>query len=139
MTESQRKRFFEMRRALDGFVAKIVDSPAEINENPAAIRLWHEGAYSIGDVRMYEGNPYKCVQAHDSTGNPAWNPTVASLWMQYHGTTPETARMFIHPTGAHDIYKNGEYAIFEDGNIRRATMDTSYSYSEYPQAWEEVE
>ena len=138
MTEAQRQQFFEMRKALDGFVAKIADSPAEINENPAAIRPWKEGAYAVGDVRMYEGAPYKCVQAHDSTGNPGWNPDVASLWMQYHGTTVETARQFIHPTGAHDMYLKGEYVVF-DGAIKRAVMDASFSPDEYPAAWEDAE
>ena len=139
MTEAQRKQFFEMRRALDGFVAKIADSPVEINDNPAAIRLWHEGAHAVGDVRMYEGNPYKCVQAHDSTGNPAWNPTVASLWMQYHGTTQETARPWIAPAGAHDMYLKGEYMIWTDGTVYRCVSDTAYSPEEFPQAWEAVE
>lgn len=139
MTEARRKQFFEMRKALDGFVAKIADSPAEINENPAAIRSWKEGAYAMGDVRMYEGAPYKCVQAHDSTGNPGWNPAeTPALWMQYHGTTVETARQFIHPTGAHDMYLKGEYAVF-DGVIKRAVMDTSFSPDEYPAAWEDAE
>ena len=139
MTEVQRRQFFEMRKALDGFVAKIADSPAEINENPAAIRLWHEGVYAIGDVRMYEGNPYKCVQAHDSTGNPAWNPEVASLWMQYHGTTPETARDWITPAGAHDMYRAGEYMVYTDGTLYRCVSDTVYSPEAYLQAWEKTE
>ena len=138
MTENQQKQFFEMRKALDGFVAKIVDSPAEINENPAAIRLWHEGAYAIGDVRMYEGNPYKCVQAHDSTGNPAWNPTVASLWMQYHGTSAATARPWIAPAGAHDMYLAGEYMIWTDGQVYCCLTDTVYSPDAYGAAWEKV-
>ena len=138
MTEAQRKQFFEMRKALDGFVAKIVDSPAEINENPAAIRIWHEGAYAVGDVRMHEGAPYKCVQAHDSTGNPAWNPTVASLWMQYHGTSKETARPWVAPSGSHDMYKVDEYMIWTDGNVYHCTVDTVYSPTDYPTAWEIV-
>lgn len=146
MTEAQRAQFFEMRKALDGFVAKIVDSPAEINENPAAIRTWAPGPFSAGndttppDVRMYEGDPYKCNQDHDSTDNPGWNPKDSpALWSQYHGTTKETARPFIHPTGAHDMYLKGEYASFDDGSIKRATMDTAYSPDEYAQAWEKVE
>ena len=139
MTEKQRQQFFEMRKALDGFVAKLVDSPAEINENPAAIRLWHEGAYNVGDVRMYEGAPYKCVQAHDSTGNPAWNPEAASLWMQYHGTTPETARDWITPAGAHDMYRVGEYMVYTDGAVYRCVSDTVYSPEAYAQAWEKTE
>lgn len=137
MTGAQRKQFFEMRKALDGFVAKIADSPAEINENPAAIRLWHEGVFAVDDVRMFEDNPYKCVQAHDSTGNPGWSPKVASLWMQYHGTSKETARPWIQPTGAHDMYKENEYIIWED-KIYRCISDTTYSPNEYAANWEVV-
>lgn len=137
MTETQRAQFIAMRKALDGFVSKIVDSPAEINDNMAAIRPWKEAAYAIGDVRMYEGIPYKCVQAHDSTGNPGWNPAATpALWMQYHGTTPQTARLWLAPTGAHDMYKVGEYMIWTDGTIRRCKIDTVYSPNDYPAAWE---
>lgn len=148
MTEAQRTQAIAWRKALDSFVGKIVDSPAEINENPAAIRTWEPGPFSAGDesegtppdVRMYDGDPYKCNQDHDSTDNPGWNPKDnPALWSQYHGTSKETARPFIHPTGAHDIYKEGEYAIFDDGIIKRATMDTSFSPDEYTQAWEDVE
>lgn len=139
MTEAQRQQFFEMRKALDGFVAKIADSPAEINDNPAAIRPWKEGAYAMGDVRVYEGNPYKCVQAHDSTGNSGWNPAAApALWMQYHGTTNETARPWIAPSGSHDMYKAGEYMIWTDGTVYKCLTDTVYSPEAYGAAWEKA-
>ena len=134
----KRSEALEIRKALDSFVTKIADSPAEINENPAAIRPWKEGDYNAGDVRIYESNPYKCVQTHDSTGNLDWNPTVASLWMQYHGTSKETARPWIQPTGAHDMYKENEYIIWED-KIYHCISDTTYSPNEYAINWEVVE
>lgn len=134
----KRSEALQIRNSLDNLVVKIADAPAEINDNPAAIRNWKEGAYVIGDVRMDAGNPYKCVQAHDSTGNPTWNPAATpALWMQYHGTTKETARPFIHPAGAHDMYKKGEYASFDDV-IKQANQDTVYSPDEYPDAWDTV-
>lgn len=58
--------------------------------------------------------------------------------MQYHGTTPESARPWIAPTGAHDMYKAGEYTIWTDDKTYKAKMDTAYSPADYPQAWEEV-
>lgn len=138
MTEEQRKEFFAMRKALDGYVSKIVDSPAEINENPAAIRPWKPGVYVIGDVRMYEDIPHKCVQAHDSTLNEAWTPAVASLWMQYHGTSKETARPWIAPTGAHDAYQSGEFAIY-NGSIYECMMDGNvFSPDTHPAGWKKV-
>lgn len=136
MTEAQRAEFFAMRKALDGFVAKIVDNPVEINDNMVAIRPWAPGPFVIGDVRMYDGIPYKCVQAHDSTGNEAWTPAaVASLWMQYHGTSKATARPWLQPTGAHDMYKAGEWMIWTDGLAYPCIIDTTYSPAEYAAAW----
>lgn len=139
MTEAQRAQFFAIRKALDGLVVKIADSPAEINENQAAVRVWTPGAYSIGDVRLYAGIPYKCVQAHDSTDTPAWTPAdTPALWMQYHGTTVETARPWIAPTGAHDMYKAGEFMVWTAGAVYRCEADTNYSPADYPTAWAKV-
>ena len=139
MTVEQRAKLFALRRALDGLVSRIAENAAEVNGHMAAIRAWRPGAYVVGDVRMHLGAPYKCVQAHDSTGNAGWSPDAApALWMQYHGTSRETARPWIAPTGAHDMYKAGEYMIWTDGRIKKAKMDTAYSPADYSQAWEEV-
>lgn len=136
MTESQRKEFFDIRRALDGYVSKIAESPAEINANPAAIRVWKPGNYASNDVRLYSGIPYKCIQAHDSAEVPDWTPEAApALWMQYHGTSKETARPWIAPTGAHDMYRSGEWMIWTDGLAYPCLYDTSYSPTDYPEAW----
>ena len=139
MTNSQREEFIAIRKILDSFVAKIADSPAEVNESVIVIRKWHPGVYNVGDVRLYEEIPYKCIQPHDSTENEAWNPAATpALWMQYHGTSPETARPWIRPTGAQDIYKVGEYMIWTDNTIMKCVFDTNFSPDEYPQAWEIV-
>ena len=139
MTEAQRATFFEIRRLLDGLVTKIAENPIEINDSLVIIRDWKEGSYNINDVRLYEKIPYKCVQAHDSTGNPNWNPVeTPSLWMQYHGTTPESARPWITPMGAHDMYKVGEYMIWTDGVLYQCIYDTTYSPYEYAAAWQAV-
>lgn len=135
MTEAQRKELFEIRKCLDGLVTKIAEAPAEVNDNMAAIRIWTPAAYSVGDVRLYDGNPYKCRQAHDSTQNHAWTPAVASLWIQYHGTSRETARPWVAPTGAHDMYKAGEWMIWTDGRAMECAVSTIYSPDDYPDAW----
>lgn len=139
MTELQIAKLNKIRKLLDSLVEKIVESPAEINEATLVVRRWKEGNYNINDVRLYEDVPYKCVQAHDSTGNPNWNPVEApSLWMQYHGTTPESARPWITPMGAHDMYKVGEYMIWTDGALYQCVYDTTYSPYEYAAAWQAV-
>ena len=129
-----------MRAALDGLVGKIVETPAEVNEYQAAVREWQPGAYVVGDVRQRLGAPYKCVQAHDSTGNPAWSPeNTPALWMQYHGTSRETARVWVAPSGAHDMYKTGEWMIWTDGAAYECLSDTVYSPDQYAQAWKKGE
>lgn len=133
-----RDEAYQIRAALDSFVSKIVDMPVEINASMVAIRPWKPGAYEANkDVCMYEGVPYKCVQSHNSIGNDGWTPAATpALWMQYHGTTPETARPWIAPTGAHDMYKRGEYMIWADGAVYCCNADTAFSPVDYAQAWE---
>ena len=140
LSEEMQAQGYAIRKALDGFVSKIVENPVEINDNMVAIRPWKPGAYVVGDVRMYYGIPYKCVQGHDSTVTTDWTPEDApALWMQYHGTTVETARPWIAPTGAHDMYKKGEYMIWTDGLTYHCLSNTNYSPAEYAQAWEVVQ
>lgn len=140
LTDSDRALLRKARQALDAYLPTLADSPAQINENAALLRAWQPGSYAAGDLREHGGIPYKCVQAHDSTGNPTWTPdTQAALWMQYHSTSPETARPWLAPTGAHDQYKAGEYMIYTDGKTYKATQDTTYSPADYPAAWEEAE
>lgn len=137
MTNEQRNQLIALRKALDNFVVKIADTPAEINENQIVVRSWKPDTYIIGDVRNYHNVPYKCVQAHDSTANADWTPEATpALWMQYHGTTLESARPWVAPTGAHDMYKVGEYMIYTDGKTYKCLSDTTYSPTDYAQAWE---
>lgn len=142
MTDAQRAEFFAYAKLRDSFVEKAVDNPAEINTHALALLRWKPGQYKDGsdgkpaDVRTYDGIPYKCAQSHDSTANPDWTPPmVPALWMQYHGTSKATARHWIRPTGAHDMYKAGEWMIWTDGLAYPCLFDTAYSPDEYSGAW----
>lgn len=128
----------KVRAALDKHIININSDTKEINEYAELLRKWIPGNYVVGDVRVYEGIPYKCIQAHDSTGNETWNPSVASLWIQYHGTSVETARPWIAPTGAHDIYLAGEYMIWTDGSTYKCLSNTNFSPADYASAWEKI-
>lgn len=140
LTAEQRMRFAAMRKSMDKFVEKISASTTEINNNVFAIRTWKPGKFYVNDVRMYDGVPYKCVQEHDSAANEDWNPAATpALWMQYHGTEKCYARPWVQPTGAHDMYKAGEYMIWTDGVVKHCIQDTVYDPDTYPQAWEDAE
>ena len=101
---------------------------------------WTPDTYKVGDVRTdpTTGYPYECIMDHDSKVNTTWDINVRTLWKPYHSTKKEYALPFELPTGAHDMYKIGEYCIVEE-NIYKCIRDTNYSPRDYAQAWEVVE
>lgn len=141
LTDKQRLRAEGLRAAMDAALAGIVTAGGAsetetVNGAAAMIRPWQAAAYQAGDLRTYDGVPYKCVQAHDSTGNPGWTPpSVPALWMQYHGTSKDTARPWVQPLGAHDQYKRGEWMVWTDGAAYECLQDTAYAPDQYAQAW----
>lgn len=137
MTEEQMLRAQKIRQAIDGAIVSLSENPDGVIRLMYMVKEWAPGSFAMGDVRKYNNNLYKCVQAHDSTQNPAWNPSATpALWANYHGTSKDTALPWVAPTGAHDMYKAGEYMIYTDGVIYKAKMDTAYSPTDYAQAWE---
>lgn len=137
LSNETKARLRAMRAAMDGGVTlAAAQGASKINDVSALIRPWKPGAYAVGDVRAEDGVPYKCVQAHDSAANPDWKPSATpALWMQYHGTSRETARAYVAPTGAHDMYLAGEWMIYTDGLLYKCLSDTSYSPTDYAAAW----
>ena len=135
------------RSQVDAVIADVKERPKIINDMPMLIRPWEPGTiespieHVLGEVRSEDCNPYKCCQAHTHSGEADWNPAAApALWTQYHGTSYATARPFLHPTGAHDIYLYDEYMIFTDSKVYRciSANGTAYSPTEYAAAWEEA-
>lgn len=98
---------------------------------------WEPGNHITGDVFCVGGEPWECFQNYDNAVYPNIAPG-GSAWFTfnrpYHGTSRETARNFVHPTGAHDMYKAGEWAV-QDGKFTECLSDTSYSLEEYSAAW----
>lgn len=99
---------------------------------------WAAGAHTAGEIYTTPGQVWECYQAYDNAVYPDIKPDNAA-WYTFnrplHGATPETARPFVQPTGAHDMYHAGEHAIFE-GKMYRCKSDTAYSPTDYAQAWE---
>lgn len=103
------------------------------------LKAWKEGVYKVGDVVVFEGDPYRCVQAHDSIGLFSWNPVDApSLWANYHGTDADHALTYVQPTGAHDAYKAGEYAIYNGKTYKCLADGTVHDPATLPTSWEVV-
>lgn len=100
---------------------------------------WSAGKYSVGDIRNANGQTWECYQAHDNAVYPDITPDNTAwytFWRPLHGKTPETARPWVAPQGAHDMYHTGEYMIYTDGKLYKCLSDTNFSPTEYAQAWE---
>ena len=139
MSKEQKARLTAYRAAMDAAVENAREDAAALNKVAVRARPGAPAADGQGDVGVYGGEPCRCVQAHDSSANPGWTPDATpALWMQYHGTTPETARPWVAPAGAHDVYRAGEYMIWTDGQMYKCLQNTNFSPVEYARAWEAV-
>lgn len=69
-------------------------------------------AYTVGNLRTYNGVLYKCVQAHTSQSD--WTPDVTpALWAKA-GDPAEEWPEWSQPVGAHDAYAAGDKCSYND-------------------------
>ena len=96
--------------------------------------------YEVGDVRLHPvtGYPRECILGYDGTVQQDWTIDTTTLWKPWHSRKKEYALPWEAPTGAHDMYKAGEYMIWTDEKIYRCKQDTNFSPVEYAQAWEDA-
>ena len=97
--------------------------------------------HEVGEVATHPdtGYPYECMTAYDGTVQQAWTIDTPSVWKPWHSQKSEYALPWEQPTGAHDMYKAGEYMIWTDGTIQHCLENTNFSPDEYPQAWADIE
>lgn len=101
---------------------------------------WAAGSHAEGDICNAEDQTWECFQAHDNATYPDIKPGSAAwftFWRPLHGKSLETARPFVPVQGAHDMYRAGEYVIYE-GALYKCLQDTAYSPADYAPAWEKV-
>lgn len=134
MTKSEALAY---RAAIDK-AARAVQTDGERLDVALLYRDWQPGNHAVGEVYSAAGQLWECYQAYDNAvypdiapGNAAWYTFNRPL----HGNSRETARTFVQPTGAHDMYHAGEYMIYE-GKMYLCLQDTAYSPAEYAAAWE---
>ena len=96
--------------------------------------------HEVGEVATHleTGYPYECMTAYDGTVHQDWTIDNRTLWKPWHSRKKEYALPWEAPTGAHDMYKAGEYMIWSDGKVKHCLEDTNFSPEEYPQAWEDA-
>ena len=119
--------------------AKSADDKTMAISCSGLFRSWKRGVYETGDIRVDPDNgyPYECIAPHDSIVNTGDDYTIKNraLWKPYHSRSPQWALPWEAPTGAHDMYRSGEYMVWTDGRTYLCVEDTNYSPEEYPQAW----
>lgn len=128
--------------------AAIVAARDAVTENNARLVIsvlypdWAAGAHTVGEIYNADGQTWECFQAYDNATYPDIQPGNAA-WYTFnrplHGTSAATARPFVQPTGAHDMYHAGEYTTWTDGKTYRCKSDTAYSPADYAAAWEVVD
>lgn len=82
-------------------------------EHTDCFAAWVAGvAYAVGNIRQYDGQLYKCVQAH--TSQEDWTPdSSASLWTKT-GDPAEEYPAWSQPIGAHDAYAMGDKVSYDN-------------------------
>ena len=125
----------------EAIAAAPTAAPDDVIADAALLQPWVPGNYTTGDVRVQDGYPYKCCQAHDSSNNPDWDPvTQRALWVPYHAKTAKWALPYVAPSGAHDAYQTGEYMIWADAQTYLCNTDnTVWGPDVLPDAWEVVQ
>ena len=131
-----RTKALELREA----APELTDT--EIIDQETFIPTWKEGMHTIGDPLQYEGQVYRVLQSHDSTGNPTWNPAnLPSLFSICHTKNPFKAKSWISPMGTSGMYELGDCYIDNEGIIWRQIYegDNVYDAVTLPERWEEVD
>lgn len=92
-----------LRKLIERMSAELPDSDAF--DAAELFPMWALKDYAIGDRVQYEGNLYKCIQAH--TAQSDWTPdTAVSLWVKVDDPAIEWPE-WRQPTGAQDAYAKG--------------------------------
>ena len=94
-------------------------------------------AYVVDDKVKYEGNLYKCLQAH--TSQASWTPTAAtSLWAKVLIPDENVIPEWEQPEST-NAYMVGDKVMFE-GHIYESVINNNiWSPSAYPGGWHLLE
>lgn len=138
-----------MNEALESLIryarGKLLAELAEIDDKTEGIACrglisgYEQDKYhEVGEVATdpETGYPYECMTAYDGTVQQDWTIKNRTIWKPWHSRKKEHALPWEAPTGAHDMYKAGEYMIWTDGITYHCNEDTNFSPEDYPQAWE---
>lgn len=128
-------------KALELRVAAPELSGTELIEQETFIPTWREGPQVAGAPVSYEAQVYRVLQAHDSTGNPGWNPVDApALFGICHTTNPQKAKPWVTPMGTSGLYYKDECYLDNDGVVWQQVYDggNEYDAATVPARWKQA-
>ena len=103
---------------------------------------WGKGKHEAGEIYNADGQTWECFQSYDNAIYPDIVPE-GSAWHTFnrplHGKSRATARPWVRPMGAHDIYQVGEFMVWVDNTVYQCIAATNFGPEEYAEAWKEVE
>lgn len=101
---------------------------------------WTPGNHKAGEIYNADGQTWECYQDYDNAVYP--DITLDnSAWFTFnrplHGKSRETARAWVAPTHAEDIYRYGEWMVWTDGLAYQCIAEngTNFSPEEYLGGW----
>lgn len=118
---------------------KQPETADEIIQCTALYPEWEPGVHTAGEIFLLGGDPWKVLAGYDNATHPDIAPgetAWATFNIPYHGTTRQTARAWVKPNNATDIYQVGEWCVF-GGKYYVSKRGTDFSPTEYPADWEE--
>lgn len=93
------------------------------------IPTWKEGRQTVGNPVRYEGQVYRTLQTHDSTGNPSWNPAAnPALFGICHTKDPNKAKPWVAPYGISGLYYKDECYVDGEGTVWQQVYDGGNEY-----------
>ena len=104
-----RNEAFRIRAIIEKAVSATL-SDTEALEAVSLFPAWVSGkSYATDDRVKYDGNLYKCVQAHTSQAD--WTPDATpALWVV---VSIDEYPEWVQPTGAHDAYNTGDKVSYK--------------------------
>lgn len=123
MANWSKTQLLKTRRNIHLAAASLDDEAAL--ETPELIAPWVSGsAYLVTERVRYNGQLYRCVQAH--TSQEGWEPDkTPALWTAV--AKPGEIPVWRQPTGAQDAYMTGDkvHHPSADGPIWESTVDNN--------------
>lgn len=118
--------------------AAAKEEAAEAKEAETELRKdwsFHIGEWvNAGDEVVYNGSVYEVLQGH--TLQADWIPGQVPALYRLKGDPGEEWPEFVHPTGAHDCYNEGDKVTFEGQHYICKMNNCAYSPAEYPAGWQ---